>query len=70
MPPVDVLDVLAAALPPRLAAVVPFVAGSGLRFGEVAGLEVGQLDFLRGREVEVVQQVVTLAGTACRSWGR
>jgi integrase len=60
VPPVDVLDVHAAALPPRLAAVVPFVAGSGLRFGEVAGLEVGQLDFLRGREVEVVQQVVTL----------
>jgi integrase len=64
VPGVEVLDALTAALPPRLAAVVPLVAGSGLRFGEVAGLEVGRLDFLRGRAVEVVQQLVSLAGHA------
>jgi integrase len=60
VPGVEVLDVLAAGLPPRLAAIVPFVAGSGLRFGEVAGLEVDRLDFLRGRSVEVAYQLVSL----------
>jgi integrase len=59
VPPLDVLDALTTALPPRLAAVVPLVAGSGLRFGEVVGLEVGRLDFLRRREVAVVQQLAT-----------
>jgi integrase len=59
VPPIAVLDRLSAALPPRLAAVVPLVAGSGLRLGEVAGLEVGRVDFLRRREVAVVQQLAT-----------
>jgi integrase len=59
VPPVDVLDVLVAALPPRLSAVVPLVAGSGLRFSGVVGLDVARLDFLRRREVAVVQQLVT-----------
>jgi integrase len=58
VPPVDVLDALVDALPDRLAAVVPLVAGSGLRFGEVTGLEVGQVDFLR-RAVRVEQQLVS-----------
>jgi integrase len=61
VPPVEVLDALTAALPDRLAAVVPPVAGSGLRFSEVAGLEVERVDFLlrRSREVPVVQQLVS-----------
>ncbi len=48
--------------PQRLSAVVPLVAGLGLRQGEVFGLEVDGLDFLRGRAVDVHQQLVTLPG--------
>jgi integrase len=44
-------------LPERLRAVIDLVAGSGLRQGEVFGLEVDALDFLRGRTVEVWRQV-------------
>jgi integrase len=60
IPPLSVLDVLRDALPPRLRAVVDLVAGSGLRQGEVFGLEVNGLDFLRTRAVDVHQQLVTL----------
>ncbi len=61
-PPLEVLATLAAALPPRLQAVVPLVAGAGLRQGEVFGLEVGQVDFLGRRQLVVAQQLVTLPG--------
>ncbi len=61
-PPLDLVDKLTAALPAEFRAVVALVAGSGLRQGEVFGLEVERLDFLRGRSVEVVQQLVTLPG--------
>ncbi|MGH4014351.1 MAG: site-specific integrase [Pseudonocardiaceae bacterium] len=62
IPPLEVLDVLAAKLPERFLAVPALVAGSGLRQGEVFGLEVDGLDFLRGRSVDVHQQLVTLSG--------
>jgi hypothetical protein len=47
------------ALPQRHRAVVPLVEGSGLRQGEVFGLEVEHVDFLRRRELRVVQQLVS-----------
>ena len=48
-------------LPPRFRGVVDLVIGSGLRQGEVFGLEVSHLDFLRAREVTVAQQLLSLA---------
>jgi integrase len=60
IPPLSVLDALRGALPPRLQAVVDLVAGSGLRQGEVFGLELDGLDFLRARAVDVHQQLITL----------
>ena len=50
-PDLAVLNALTEALPERFRAVVPLVAGSGLRQGELFGLEVGGVDFLRGRHV-------------------
>ncbi|MGH3808237.1 MAG: phage integrase central domain-containing protein [Pseudonocardiaceae bacterium] len=61
IPPLEVLDVLAANLPPRFRVVPALVAGSGLRQGELFGLEVGQVDFQRGRAVDVARQLVTLS---------
>jgi len=58
----EVVAKLSAALPEEFWAVVALVAGSGLRQGEVFGLEVDHLDFLHHRSVEVVQQLVTLPG--------
>ena len=58
--PLSVLEALRDALPPRLRAVVDLVAGSGLRQGEVFGLELDGLDFLRTRAVDVHQQLITL----------
>jgi integrase len=60
-PSLDMLDRIANALPGRFRAVMPFVAGSGLRQGEAFGLEVGAVDFLR-RHVVVGQQLKSLAG--------
>jgi integrase len=51
---------LAEALPPRYAATVYVAAGCGLRQGEVWGLEVEHVDFLR-RSVRVDQQVKVTA---------
>jgi integrase len=64
IPPLAVLDALRETLPERFRAVVDLVAGSGLRQGEVFGLEVDGLDFLRTRSVDVHQQLVTLANQA------
>jgi site-specific recombinase XerC len=61
IPELTVVDTLRAALPARYRAVVDLVIGSGLRQGEVFGLEVGALDFLRERSVAVRQQLVSLS---------
>lgn len=50
-------------LPPRYQGVVDVVIGSGLRAGEVFGLEVGHVDFLRDRSLRVEQQL--LANKQC-----
>lgn len=52
---------LASAAPPDLEALVVFGAGTGLRSGEILGLAVEAVDFLR-REVHVVQQLVYISG--------
>jgi site-specific recombinase XerC len=64
IPSLAVLDALRETLPERFQAVVDLVAGSGLRQGEVFGLEVDGLDFLRTRSVDVHQQLITLANQA------
>lgn len=55
------IHALSAALAPRLRAQPVFAAGTGLRQGEVWGLELEHVDFLR-RKVTVVQQLKSLAG--------
>lgn len=61
VPSVDQVAALAGALPGRYAAQPFVVGGTGLRQGEVWGLELGRVDFLR-RTVEVVQQLKVVAG--------
>jgi integrase len=58
--PLEVVDVLAANLPPRFRVVPALVAGCGLRQGELFGLELGRVEFLGRRTVDVAQQLVTL----------
>lgn len=53
---------LASAAPEDLEALVVFGAGTGLRSGEIVGLPVEAVDFLR-REVCVEQQLVYIPGT-------
>ncbi len=48
-------------LPERYRAVVDLVAGSGMRQGEVFGLEVDAVTFLGSREVAVHQQLICLS---------
>ena len=60
IPALDVVGALAVSLPARFRVVPELVAATGLRQGEVFGLELPRLDFLR-REVEVRQQLVTLS---------
>lgn len=55
---VDQVQALADAMPARLRAAVLFAAGSGLRMGEVAGLTVDRVNFLR-KTVKVDQQLIT-----------
>jgi integrase len=52
---------LAEAIDPRYASVIYLAAGCGLRGGEITGLELGAVDFLR-REVDVSQQLVCVTG--------
>lgn len=61
IPDLAAAETLRANLPERYRAVVDLVIGSGLRQGEVFGLEAGGLDFLRGRAVTVSQQLVSLS---------
>jgi integrase len=61
IPPLEVLDILAANLPQRFAVVPELVAGSGLRQGELFGLEVDAVAFLGSRAVSVHQQLVCLS---------
>jgi integrase len=58
---VDQVDALAAALPARYRAVVVVAAGAGLRQGELFGLRVSDVDFLR-RVVKVERQVQPAVG--------
>lgn len=53
---------LAAAAPDDLEALVVFGAGTGLRSGEILGLPIEAVDFLR-REVHVERQLVYISGT-------
>lgn len=55
---VDQVRALADAMPKRLRAAVLFAAGSGLRIGEVAGLTVDRVNFLR-KTVKVDRQLIT-----------
>lgn len=57
IPTPEQVDVLRRTLPERYRAVVDLVVGSGLRQGEVFGLEVDSVDFLGARELEVRQQL-------------
>jgi integrase len=55
------VDALAGAVPPRYRALVEADAGTGLRQGEVFGVEVSHVDFLR-RTLKVAQQVQPAPG--------
>jgi integrase len=56
-PAVDDVYAVAETMAPRLRAAVTVLAGSGLRIGELLGLEVSKVDFLR-RELRVDQQLL------------
>jgi integrase len=59
----EVVQALEGAMPPRLRAMVPLAAGTGMRLGEVLGLSVDRVGFLR-RTVTVDRQLVTVGGRA------
>lgn len=61
VPTIEQVAALATALPHRYAAQPYVAAGTGLRQGEVWGLELEHVDFLR-RSVEVVQQLKVVSG--------
>lgn len=61
IPTPEQVHTLAATLEARHAAVPYLGAGCGLRGGEIFGLEVDSIDFLR-REVDVSQQLVSVTG--------
>jgi integrase len=67
-PTVEQVQTVRDALDPRWQAVVTALAGSGLRVGELLGLEVADVDFLR-RIVRVARQR-TQAGTLTPTKGR
>lgn len=53
------VEALVRALPDRYQTMAVVAAGAGLRQGEVFGLTVPRVDFLRGRTINVVQQLIT-----------
>lgn len=61
IPTPDQVHALAAALPPRYRVTAYLAAGCGLRLGEVLGLELDDVGFLR-REVDVLRQLICVAG--------
>lgn len=61
IPTAEQVHGLAAALPARYSAIAYVGAGCGLRGGEILGLEVDAIDFLR-REVDVSQQLKAVTG--------
>jgi integrase len=61
IPTTEQVIALIQAAPPWYTALLTTAAGSGLRQGEVLGLELGHIDFLR-RTIKVEQQLATLAG--------
>ncbi|MCW2938040.1 MAG: site-specific integrase [Actinomycetia bacterium] len=61
IPTPDQVHTIAETLTPRYSAIGYLAAGCGLRGGEITGLEVDAIDFLR-REVDVRQQLVCLTG--------
>jgi integrase len=61
IPTPDQIHALAAALPPRYRAVPLVAAATGLRGGELFGLELDAINFLR-REVHVSQQLTVTSG--------
>ena len=63
IPTAEQVHALAEAIMPRYRAAVLLAAGTGLRPGQVTGLERRHIDFLR-REVHVEQQVVKPVGKA------
>jgi integrase len=62
------VQALAAVMPARAAASVLFAAGSGLRMGEVLGLTVDRVDFLR-RTVRVDRQMIAPLGSGVPTFG-
>jgi integrase len=62
-PTTEQVQAIREAMPPELAALITFAAGTGMRQGECLGLTVDRIDFLR-RTVEVDRQLVTLPGRA------
>jgi integrase len=61
IPELAMIEALRDNLPARYRAVVDLVIGSGLRQGEVFGLEVDAVTFLGSREVTVHQQLICLS---------
>lgn len=61
IPTPDQVHALAENLPARHSAIAYLAAGCGLRGGEIFGLELGAVDFLR-REVDISQQLTVIAG--------
>ncbi|MEU7913455.1 tyrosine-type recombinase/integrase [Microbispora bryophytorum] len=61
IPTPEQVHALADALPGRFRAMVYLAAGCGLRGGEIMGMELDAVDFLR-REVDVSQQLVAVTG--------
>jgi integrase len=61
IPDLAMVEAVRENLPERYQAVVDLVAGSGMRQGEVFGLEVDAVTFLGAREVSVHQQLICLS---------
>jgi integrase len=60
-PTIEQVEAIADGIKDRYRGTVIVAAGAGLRLGEVLGLHVDRIDFLR-RQIRVDQQLITLAG--------